>query len=68
MVAAQLLVHSLKNNLDPNWDAENKVSYGLALKLGYIPQGTYPIYTYAGSKIMATIGRIGLKVKEWARE
>ena len=68
VVAAQLLIHSLENNLDPNWDAENGVSAGLALKLGYTPQGTYLIYTYTGSKIMAAIGQVGLKIKEWAKE
>ena len=68
VVAAQLLIHSLENNLDPNWDAENEVSAGLALKLGYTPQGTYPIYTYTGSRIMARIGQAGLKIKEWAKE
>jgi len=68
VVAAQLLIHSLENNLDPNWDAENEVSAGLALKLGYTPQGMYPIYTYTGSRIMATIGQVGLKIKEWAKE
>jgi hypothetical protein len=68
VVAAQLLIHSLENNLDPNWDAENEISAGLALKLGYTPQGTYPIYTYTGSRIMAIIGQAGLKIKEWAKE
>jgi len=68
VVAAQLLIHSLEKSLDPNWDAENQVSAGLAVKLGYTPQGTYPIYTYTGSRIMAAIGQAGLKIKEWAKE
>ena len=68
VVAAQLLIHSLEKNLDPNWDAENQVSARLALKLGFTPQGTYPIITYTGSRIMAVIGQAGLKIKEWAKE
>jgi hypothetical protein len=39
--AAQMLIHSLQNNLDPGWDAANQISVGLAKKLGYTPQGTY---------------------------
>jgi len=27
--------------LDPNWDAANEPSYRLAIKLGYVPTGTY---------------------------
>jgi len=67
-VAAQLLIHSMERNLDPNWDAANEISAGLAKKLGYTPQGTYPMYIYNGSKIMAIIGRIGFKIKEWDKE
>jgi hypothetical protein len=48
VVAAQLIVHSLQNNLDPNWDAANETSAGLARKLGYTPQGTYPMLFYTG--------------------
>jgi hypothetical protein len=58
--AAQLLIHSLEKGLDPNWDAENEISAGVALKLGYTAQGTYPIYTYK-VQIMTVISQAGLK-------
>ena len=44
LVGAQILIYSLENGLDPNWDAANKTSGGLAAKLGYSPQGTYTMY------------------------
>lgn len=44
LVTAQLLTYSLELGLDPNWDAANKTSVGLATKLGYTPQGTYTMY------------------------
>jgi hypothetical protein len=43
-VAAQLMCHSLQKGLDPNWDAANQNSAQLAQKLGYTPQGTYPLW------------------------
>lgn len=63
VVAARLIVHSLQNNLDPNWDAANESSVGLATKLGYTPQGTYPTLFYTGSRVLATIAQAGLKAK-----
>ena len=64
MVAAHLLLHSLQQSLDPNWDAANQASVCLAQKLGYTPQGTYPLVFFAGSRLMAAVTRVGLKVKE----
>jgi len=48
--AARLLLHSLSLGLDPNWDAENKISVGLAKKLGYTPQGTYTLFVIPGAE------------------
>jgi len=47
-IAAHLLHHCLAQGLDPNWDAANENSVGLAKKLGYIPQGTYSMYVLPG--------------------
>ena len=63
-VAAHLILHSLEQGLDPNWDAANDSSAGLATKLGYTPQGTYPMYFYTGSRALAAVVKAGLKVKE----
>jgi RimJ/RimL family protein N-acetyltransferase len=63
VVAAHLLVYSLERNLDPNWDAANESSVGLAKKLGYTPQGTYSIVLVVGSRALAVLVRFGLKVK-----
>jgi GNAT superfamily N-acetyltransferase len=63
-VAAHLLLHSLRLGLDPNWDAANRASVCLAQKLGYTPQGNYPLVLFAGSRLMAAVTRLGLKVKE----
>jgi hypothetical protein len=43
-VAAHLILFTLEQGLDPNWDAANPESVALAQKLGYIYQGSYPIY------------------------
>jgi hypothetical protein len=64
VVAAQLIVHSLELGLDPNWDAANESSVGLATKLGYIPQGTYPMLFYTGSRVLTAVAKAGLKAKE----
>lgn len=64
VVAAHLAVHSLENGLDPNWDAANESSVGLATKLGYTPQGTYPMLFYTGSRVLGAVARAGLKAKE----
>ena len=63
-IAAQLLVHSLEQGLDPNWDAANASSVGLATKLGYTPQGTYPMLFYTGSRMLTAVVKAGLKVKK----
>jgi len=62
--AAQLLIHSLQNGLNPNWDAENEKSAKLAQKLGYIPQGNYHLWLYAGSKPLSGFLKVALKIKE----
>jgi RimJ/RimL family protein N-acetyltransferase len=41
---ARLILESLERGLDPNWDAANEISVGLAEKLGYQPQGEYDMY------------------------
>jgi RimJ/RimL family protein N-acetyltransferase len=56
-------VYSLGLGLDPNWDAANEKSGDLARKLGYTPQGTYPMYLLDGSLAMRTFVRIALKIK-----
>jgi RimJ/RimL family protein N-acetyltransferase len=63
VVAAQLIVHSLETDLDPNWDAENERSVGLAKKLGYTPQGTYSIFVVVRSRAVAALAGVALKVK-----
>jgi RimJ/RimL family protein N-acetyltransferase len=68
VVAANLMVHSLQNGLDPNWDAANEPSVGLARKLGYTPQGTYAIYVVVRSRLVAIIGRFGLRVKAFLKK
>jgi hypothetical protein len=52
LAAAHLIVHSLENGLDPNWDAATKISGAFAQKLGYTPQGTYPMYLYTGTRLL----------------
>jgi len=64
VAAAQLLIHSLENDLDPNWDAANKMSVGLAKKLGYVPKGTYSIYIFVRSRFKAVYGKVLLKTLE----
>jgi GNAT superfamily N-acetyltransferase len=67
-VVAQLLIHSLQNGLDPNWDAENARSVGLAKKLGYTPQGNYTLWLVAGSRPMAGLVKAGLQIKEFFKQ
>ena len=64
VTAAALIVHSLEQGLDPNWDAANESSVGLAMKLGYTLQGTYPMLFYTGSRVLSAVARAGLKAKE----
>jgi hypothetical protein len=64
VAAAQILIHSLQNNLDPNWDAANKISAGLAKKLGYTPQGDYSIVFVVKSRMKAISARATLKLAE----
>jgi hypothetical protein len=64
VVAAQLILHSLQNNLDPNWDAANQISVGLAKKLGYTPQGTYSIFIVVKSRAKAVFGKLAFRTQE----
>ena len=64
VVAAHLLLHSLQQGLDPNWDAANQASARLAQRLGYTPRGTYQLLLFAGSRIMAAVTHLGLRIKE----
>ncbi len=43
-LAAELLLHSLQRGLEPHWDAENRISSRLALRLGYHLERTYDVY------------------------
>lgn len=65
VVAARLLTHCLQNNLDPHWDAENERSASLAMKLGYTPQGNYPMWLVVDSRSKASFIRLMLKIKEF---
>lgn len=61
--AAALILHSLERGLDPNWDAASPISARLAEKLGYIPQGEYPLLLYTGSPATSALVQLGLKIK-----
>ncbi len=63
-----MLLHSLENNLDPDWDAGNERSVGLARKLAYTPQGSYSIYVVVASRILAAVAQVGLKIKRFFGE
>jgi hypothetical protein len=62
-VAARLMLHSLQNGLDPNWDAENTKSARLAEKLGYSPQGLYPLWVVVDSRWKSVTLKLALKIK-----
>lgn len=64
-VTARLLIHSLRNGLDPNWDAENRRSASLAERLGYTPQGSYDLWLFTGSRWLARLVGGGLKLKDF---
>jgi RimJ/RimL family protein N-acetyltransferase len=68
VIAAQLLTYCLQNNLDPNWDAENEKSSNLAKKLGYTPQGNYPMWLVVDSRSKASFIRLMLKIKEFFKQ
>lgn len=57
VVGAALIVHSLENGLDPNWDAATKTSAHLAKKFGYAEQGTYPMAFIFGPKLLTAVIR-----------
>lgn len=67
-VAARLMINSLENNLDPNWDAANKVSVGLAKKLGYTQQGTYALFLVLRSRPMAVFIKVAFKIKAFFKK
>jgi GNAT superfamily N-acetyltransferase len=64
VAGAQLVIHSIENNLDPNWDAANKISARLAKKLGYTPQGKYSIVFVVRSRMKAITAKVTLKLLE----
>ncbi|MCP4422594.1 MAG: GNAT family N-acetyltransferase [Chloroflexi bacterium] len=64
-VAANLIIHCLENNLIPGWDAANIVSAQFAEKLGYVPQGSYPIYLFTGSTFLVSLRDNLQKVKRF---
>jgi RimJ/RimL family protein N-acetyltransferase len=68
IVAAQLLVYSLELGLDPNWDAANERSSDLARKLGYTPQGTYPMFLLAGPRALRSFVRSALKIRSFFKK
>lgn len=43
-LASYLLLHCKDQGLEANWDAANPESCKLALKLGYVPKGSYQAY------------------------
>lgn len=45
---ARLILECLDCGRYPSWDAHNKGSLALAEKLGYHPDGTYPVYEVTG--------------------
>jgi hypothetical protein len=47
IVSSYLIEYSLENGFDPRWDAANKNSADLALKLGYSNPEPYDIYFWA---------------------
>ncbi|MFX1252761.1 MAG: GNAT family N-acetyltransferase [Promethearchaeota archaeon] len=46
VIAAFMIEYSLENGLDPRWDAANKLSADLALKLGYTDPEEYEVMVY----------------------
>lgn len=68
VVAARLLTYSLENDLDPNWDAANEASVGLAKKLGYTPRGTYSMYVLVRSRSKAVFGKAFLAMQKLLRK
>jgi hypothetical protein len=62
VVAAYLILFSLENDLDPNWDAANAKSVGLAEKLGYTSQGQYEMFILLNSRMKAVFGKFALRV------
>ncbi|NHJ46511.1 MAG: GNAT family N-acetyltransferase [Asgard group archaeon] len=48
LVAAYLIEYSLENGFDPRWDAANKPSVALALKLGYTNPEDYEVMFLTG--------------------
>lgn len=65
VAAAQLIIHSMESNKDPNWDAANKVSGRLAKKLGYTPQGRYSVVFVVKSRMKAITAKVTLKLYEF---
>ncbi|MBT5712226.1 GNAT family N-acetyltransferase [Candidatus Poribacteria bacterium] len=47
-VSAALILHALREGVEPHWDTASVVSAGLARKLGYAPTGTYDTVALRG--------------------
>ena len=60
---AALLSDCLAQGINPNWDAANTDSAGLAVKLGYLPQGEYDMYYYLGSKFLVNLRSFLRKIR-----
>ncbi len=54
-VGAALIVYSMENGIDPNWDAATKTSAHLAKKFGYTEQGEYPMLFIFGPKLLTAL-------------
>lgn len=68
VAAAHLIIHSLEQNIDPGWDAATKTSAKFAQKLGYTPQGTYPMYVFTGSKFLVYLRAVMQRLKKlWTK-
>jgi hypothetical protein len=64
VAAAHLMIHSLKNNLAPGWDAATEISAKMAQKLGYTPQGKYEFYVFTDSRLLVYIRKIVQVIKK----
>jgi hypothetical protein len=63
-ITARMIVHCLERGLDPNCDAAHTDSARLALKLGYTPRGSYPLFLFVGSRAAAAYGRLSIWINQ----
>ena len=47
-VSASLILHALREGMEPHWDTGSSISAGLARKLGYAQTGTYEVLELDG--------------------